>query len=525
MNKKFKVCLISIVVCALLAILKYVISSMTGSISLKADSLHSFLDMLTSSLILVSIYLEEIKTKYFRLNFLFKILKTIIFISIVSLIFYCGYSIFTELFYFNSSIQNSFGIIFISIVSVITSHFLYRYQKKIGIEEKSVLILTDAFETRMDQLTSFFVLLSVVGFMIGLKSENTFVYIILGLISFTVFLWVIETIHLTLTNENIKYNSYLNLVMIFLRKTMNYMFIFLKKNRKSFYYSIISVIISMIVIYCVSGIYTLRPGQVAVVQYFGKYIDTLGQATGLNYSPPWPFSTKKILNIDEIKRVEIKPYENNNLKYHITKDENLIDVTIATQYKIANIRNFIFESKERIRIIKDIIESSTTKILGQFDIDDALVHKKQEVLNQIKENVQKILKEYKIGIHILSIQFKNNQPPREVIRAFNEVSSAREDKRTFIDNAKEYNNKISPEARGLAFKQIQKAQAFHKKIVLESQGNIQRLKNIYEEYQKAPYTYRVKRFLNLMQVLGNNTKTEVIDRDIAKKLKLRIYKQ
>ncbi len=500
MDRKYQACFISIIVTGALALLKFKVGQFTGNIPIKADSLHSLLDMGTSALVLFSIYLSNQNYKNDILNSLAKIFELIVFISIITLTGYLALGLIQNDSPYNSSIGGNIGVIFIASISILSSHFLYRYQRKVAKEENSILIFTDALETKMDQLTSAFVLVSVFTSIFGLQIESTFVLLILGLILFNVSIWGLEL--LSLTTKKVKLSAF---------------------NSNQRYNRTIIAIIMSIIIYFSTGIYILRPGQIAVVQYSGKYISTFGKNSGLNYTLPWPISTKKILNVDEIKRIEIKNHRDKNLRYYITKDENLIDVAISIQYKISDVKHYFFISQDLQRLIEDIVEAATTEIIGKFDIDDALVHKKQLVLNQIKNNIQKSAKNMNLGLLLLSVQFKTNHPPSEVMNAFNAVSSAREDKRTFVNNAHEYKNKILPEARGEAFKQIQQAQAFSKKIVYNSEGDINRINKLYEEYRLSPFSYKTKELLKLMETIGDNAQIKIVDPKISKFNKFRLY--
>ena len=500
MDRKYQVCFVSILITLVLALLKFKVGQFTGNIPIKADALHSFLDMMTTSLVLISLYLSSKQFKNEILKGFTKIFEIFVLISIITLTGYLSLSLIQDNISYNSSFSGNIGVILISIISIISSHFLYKYQRKIANEENSILIFTDALETKMDQLTSGFVLISVITVIFNLQIENTFVLLILGLIFFNISLWFLEL--LSLTTKKIKLSAFNPSG---------------QKNR-----TIIAAIITVI-IYFSSGIYILRPGQLAVVQYSGKHILSIGQLPGLNYSLPWPISSKQILNIDEIKRIEIKNSGDKNLRYYITKDENLIDVSIAIQYKISNVVRYYFHSQELTRIIEDMVETATTEVIGKFDIDDALVHQKQLVLNQIKDNLHQSISRFNLGILILNVQFKKNHPPSEVMNAFNAVSSAREDKRTYIDNAHEYKNKILPEARGIAFKQIQQAEAFYKEVIYNSQGDLNRMEKIYKEYIKHPFSYKTKEFLKLMTIIGEFSQIKIIDSRTFKSKQLRIY--
>ena len=52
-----------------------------------------------------------------------------------------------------------------------------------------------------------------------------------------------------------------------------------------------------------TGVYTVGPDEVGVVQRFGKYDRTV--QSGLNYHMPFPIETVKTPKVTEVKRIEV----------------------------------------------------------------------------------------------------------------------------------------------------------------------------------------------------------------------------
>lgn len=524
MNKKYKACLIAIFVCLTMAGIKYLFAQYSGSNALKADAIHSLFDMLTSTLVLLSLYLSSLSFKNKYIKHIPKIIQVLLVLLIIALTGNFILDVYNELKFYESYNRSPFIVIFVSLLSIIVSNLLYRYQRKVGKSEKSFAILADAFETWLDQISSIMVLLSTVGILIGLESENTFIGIILGIIVFAIIVWIIEIICEVSNVKMFDYKSKFHKVLEYLSFILNHAIKLYLKHKKNASYSALAICSLMLVIYGASGIYTLKPGEIAVIQYFGKHLEYQGNQTGLNYRLPKPFSTIKILNVGEIKRLQITPNFDRNLRFYITKDENLIDLSVIAQYRISNVRDYAFNAVENKRLLKDIIGSVLPETIGKYDIDDALVHKKRVILNVIKKRSQQIISTYKLGIQLFNIQFSHNYPPRAVIDAFNDVSSAREDKRTYVDNAYGFKNKVIPQARAEAFDSVAKARAYKEKVVYNSMGKQKRLEYLLDSYQKSPYAFRKNEHLKSLKIISKKVNTEVYDKSSSKSLKIRIYR-
>ena len=95
-----------------------------------------------------------------------------------------------------------------------------------------------------------------------------------------------------------------------------------------------------LILWLFTGVYTVGPDEVGVVQRFGKYDRTV--QSGLNYHMPFPIETVKTPKVTEVKRIEVgfrtvgknqyRTVERESLM--LTGDENIVDAELIVQYKI-----------------------------------------------------------------------------------------------------------------------------------------------------------------------------------------------
>ena len=57
--------------------------------------------------------------------------------------------------------------------------------------------------------------------------------------------------------------------------------------------------IILLLLYCLSGIYVVNPGERAVAKLFGKPVNR-GIEEGMHYRLPWPFQTVDIVNVSNL---------------------------------------------------------------------------------------------------------------------------------------------------------------------------------------------------------------------------------
>ncbi len=282
----------------------------------------------------------------------------------------------------------------------------------------------------------------------------------------------------------------------------------------------VKVIIAIaLVVWALSGIYIIDPAERGVVLRLGKYVDTTGP--GPHWHIPYPIETVEKVNVDEIRNVEIGfrsggPQQGSdtasNLKaLMLTKDENIIDINLAVQYRVKDARDYLFNVIDPETSLIQATESAVREIVGKSTMDFALTEGRTEIAARIEALTQKILDNYDAGLQITSVNIQNAQAPEEVQDAFRDVVKAREDEQRSINEAQAYANDVIPRARGAAARLLEEAQAYKGKAVAESQGEASRFMQVLDEYQKAPEVTRKRLYLEAMESVLSKTSKVMVD--------------
>lgn len=87
---------------------------------------------------------------------------------------------------------------------------------------------------------------------------------------------------------------------------------------------------ALVVVWMLSGFYTVDDAERAVVLRLGAYERTVGP--GLHWHMPWPAETVETVNVNEIRRFN---YQSRML----TRDENIVEVDVNVQYKVGEARD------------------------------------------------------------------------------------------------------------------------------------------------------------------------------------------
>ena len=260
-----------------------------------------------------------------------------------------------------------------------------------------------------------------------------------------------------------------------------------------------------LILWLFTGIYTVGPDEVGVVQRFGKYDRTV--QSGLNYHMPFPIETVKTPKVTEVKRIEVgfrtvgknqyRTVERESLM--LTGDENIVDAELIVQYKIKEPINYLFNFIGPELTLREAAEASLRTVVGRHNIDEALTSGKLMIQEETKELLQSILDKYGTGVQVVAVQLQDVSPPKQVIDAFKDVASAKEDKNRMINEAEGYRNDVIPKARGEAQAMIREAEGFRESRIKRAEGDVAKFKAILKEYSKAKDVTRERLYLEAME--------------------------
>jgi membrane protease subunit HflK len=191
----------------------------------------------------------------------------------------------------------------------------------------------------------------------------------------------------------------------------------------------------------------------------------------------------------------------------LTKDENIIQVELAVQYRVRDARNYLFQVRDPDFTLQEASESALREVVGGISMDDFLSGGRGAIVQQTKELTQEILDRYKTGLVLTSVNLQDPQPPEEVQGAFEDAIKAREDQVRYRNQAEAYALDILPKARGDATRMREAATAYREQVIAKAEGETSRFLQTMEEYKKAPDITRKRLYLETMEyVLANNSK-------------------
>jgi membrane protease subunit HflK len=278
-----------------------------------------------------------------------------------------------------------------------------------------------------------------------------------------------------------------------------------------------------------SGIYQVSASELAVVTTFGKFDRVTGP--GLHWHAPAPFQSARkeaVTVIQETLVPQSSQRGERSAGLMLTGDKNIVDVAIKVQWRIKPdvtapdgelppVARFVFMIEEPETLVRAVAEAAIREVVGRNELDFVQTEGRAVVMEDTRALTQQTLDEQGAGVEVVSINLEKADPPtEEVNQAFLDVIAASQDREQFINRAREYANKVVPEARGQAQKIVEDARAYQARVTAEARGQASRFDAILSEYQKAPEVTRQRMYLETTErVLGPMNKI-IIDESAGK---------
>ena len=314
---------------------------------------------------------------------------------------------------------------------------------------------------------------------------------------------------------------------------------YLKLFRKAAKHIKLILLAIVLLIVFFGAFFQIEPEELGVITRLGKYTRTV--EPGLNFKIPFMETLYKI-PVERQQKQEFgfrttnagvqSSFSKEDTKGEslmLTGDLNLADVEWVVQYRIDSPYNFLFKVRNPESTLRDISEACMRQVVGDRTVNEVLTVGRTEVANKAQELIQKLSKEYSLGVNIDQVVLQDVNPPDQVKAAFNAVNQAQQEKETLINQAKSEYNKVIPKASGQAKETIQKAEGYALERVNNAQGEVARFNDLYTEYIKAPEVTKRRIYLETMSKvlpqLGQKIITDKGGNNVLPLLQMQMNKQ
>ena len=215
-----------------------------------------------------------------------------------------------------------------------------------------------------------------------------------------------------------------------------------------------------------SGVFTVGPGERAMVTVFGRTLSgVLGP--GLHVSWPVPVGQVHRLEVDAIRALEVGfrrdadrverlqelPLGREVEAWMLTGDENIVDVRAVLHWRVHEtddaVRTVLFGVESPEQLLRSGLERSLRTAMGRRGIDALLTIDRTAIEEEVRDRwLQPFLDRCEAGIEVIDVAIVDLHAPNAVHWSFRDVASASEDRRRDVHLAAEYAERVVREARG-----------------------------------------------------------------------------
>lgn len=257
----------------------------------------------------------------------------------------------------------------------------------------------------------------------------------------------------------------------------------------------------VVFLWALSGIFILGPAEEAVILRFGKYVKTVG--AGPHWIPRF-ICSKTVKNVDRVLDYSYSAQM-------LTKDENLVAVSVAVQYRIGDLYDYLFSVVDPEESLRQATSSALRQVVGTTTLDELITEGRDAWGADMQETLIKILDYYKVGIKIVNVSPQPARAPENVQDAFDDAIKAQEDEKRFKEQARAYAAKVVPIAEGNAKRILAEANAVAEQLVLRAKGETAEFLALLPEYRKSSYVMQERMYLDTMQAVLSQTTKVIVD--------------
>ncbi|HEV1285363.1 MAG TPA: FtsH protease activity modulator HflK [Bryobacteraceae bacterium] len=299
--------------------------------------------------------------------------------------------------------------------------------------------------------------------------------------------------------------------------------------------------IAAVVLIVLSGVHTIGPAEVGIVERFGRRLIPY-EEPGLHYRFPWPVDQLTRIQAKQVRTVEIgfrsaaakadtepAAYEWNvqhragrfqsrpEESLMLAGDQNMMEVNAVVHYRLPRPDEFLLRQFDGESTVRTAAEGALTSIAATTSLDDLLTTGRKRVEARVKTELQARLDRYGAGVEVLHVQLLDVHPSLEVVDAFRDVSGAYEEKNRMINEAEAYRNQQIALSRGNAKALIAGAEGYSVDKKNRSAGDAHRFLVRESGYTLNPDLTGTRLYLETMEQILPGKRKMIVDATKARR--------
>lgn len=269
-------------------------------------------------------------------------------------------------------------------------------------------------------------------------------------------------------------------------------------------------------LYLSTGFYQVQHDERGVVLRFGKWVRTVG--SGLQYVLPYPFEEAILQKVTTVKQIDIGSFFKSQQEESLmlTGDSNLANISFSVLWKVREtaVEDYLFNAKTPEVTVRAVAESVMREIVGQQLFSYVQTEGRGEVQRLVKENLQTLMDEYKMGVDILRVELQRVEPPLSVVDAFRDVERAQAEQQSEKNKAEAYDRDTRARTRGLVAEKINNGESMKRSIIETAKGAVARFLSAYSQYKLAPEIVEKRLYIDTMKDIYKDVDKIIVDESV-----------
>ena len=274
-------------------------------------------------------------------------------------------------------------------------------------------------------------------------------------------------------------------------------FDFFGRNRRR----IVTGILAVAVLFGLgTGFYIVKKEEQGVLTRFGKVVDA-------EVGPGWHYCVPLVerVHIRKVKRIlghRIASKEGSTVNFTLLSgDTNLIEVDVALQYRIDNLRSYLFASSDPLRLLSMLVRQELVHTVGQHFIDLIFTSNRELIQRHLFSGVTGVLEARDIGVELVALNIVDVRPIDETVFAFRDVNDAIAESVQAQSHANRKKERLIARTRGQAEALVMSAKAIARERVVQARSSAGAFLALLGEYRKDPQQVAITRYWQRMRTI------------------------
>ncbi|MHB1306038.1 MAG: protease modulator HflK [Limisphaerales bacterium] len=314
-------------------------------------------------------------------------------------------------------------------------------------------------------------------------------------------------------------------------------------------FRIVKVIMAgLVVLFFLSGMFVVKPNEVAVVLRFGKPV---GSGTAQLRQPGWHFAFPYPL--DEVIRIPVgqiltvtsttgwhatsPELEAQNLDpdpigmlrpeadgFTITADGNILHARATVKYRISDPLRYEFDFDNAPEILTNVLNNALIFASSRIAADAAIYRDKTLFRDTVIERVRAKIEELQLGISLEPSDVETKAPV-DVRGAFDAVVAAEQERSRAISTAQGDRDEMIRTAVGEAQEIVNLGMSASNRLVSTVQAEAARFNDQLPYFQREPQLYKQRMLLAVLQRVLTNAQDKFFQPSRVDELRLQLNRE